>query len=416
MKKLVCKFLPMEPYDMRGLEEWLSAMAARGLHLVKIGESFARFEPGPAREGVRYALDVKDWADIDQERNELYAQAGWEYVTTFKRLYFVYRTADPDAPALHTDPVTQSFTFDRLLRRRLWALILLIPLTLFMFRNELSALIDNPWSPVYLFFLKTEGCLLYLALLVLYVANLVPLFRQRRALKKLQKRLADGIPLEEIHFRRRRVPWAVASWSPVVLMVCALALFIWNNPNAKQDLPDPEDWTFPHMTLEQVMEQTDVVNLIPENPYDAMLHPPTRRRSLLVPEQINIQQYGTARLEDGSAEECGIYLHLYRLRCPDTAPLLLRCIQEEELAWWRRYEKNTGEFYINSPLEEFSGFQRADHPTFDELTALTWRTEDMEECGKLYIGRAGDLVFTLSCSGPADIEHALELFAKEAAK
>ena len=97
MKKLVCKFLPMEPYDMRGLEEWLSAMAARGLHLVKIGESFARFEPGPAREGVRYALDVKDWADIDQERNELYAQAGWEYVTTLIRA-LLSRT--PTSPAL----------------------------------------------------------------------------------------------------------------------------------------------------------------------------------------------------------------------------------------------------------------------------------------------------------------------------
>ena len=163
MKKSVWNMLPVEPFDMRGLEEWLSAMAAKGLHLVKIGESFSRFAPGTPQEGVRYALDVKDSVDIDRERNNLYAQAGWEFVTTLKGLYYVYRTADPDSPALHTDPVTQSYTLDRLLRN-----------------PELSALIDNPWSPVYLFFRKTEGCLLYLAMVVVYAANLIPLFRQRR--------------------------------------------------------------------------------------------------------------------------------------------------------------------------------------------------------------------------------------------
>lgn len=413
MKKTVWNMLPVEPYDMRGLEEWLSAMAAKGLHLVKIGESFARFAPGPALPGVRYALDVKDWADVDRERNELYAQAGWEFVTTLKGLYYVYRTADPSVPALHTDPVTQSYTFDRLLRRRLWAQILLIPLILFMFRSELSALCDNPWSPVYLFFLKTEGCLLYLALLVLYAANLIPLFRQRRALKKVQKQLAGGVPLDEIHFQTRRVPRAVTDWVPLAFLFCLLALFIWKNPHAAQELPRPEDWSFPHVTLEQVMEGEDVVSLTAEDPHDAMLHRPARRRSLLVPEQIDFRQRGTALLENSSTQECGVVLHLYRLRFPDMAPLLLRCIQEDELTWWRRYEKHTGELYINPPLEEFSGFRSVDQSAFDQLTVLTWRTEDMDAPRKLYAGQTENLVFTLTCSGPADTDRALEIFAKE---
>lgn len=413
MKKTVWKMLPVEPYDMRGLEQWLSAMAAKGLHLVKIGTDFARFAPGTPRTGVRYALDVKAWGDIDKERNDLYAQAGWEFVTTLRGLYYVYRTADPSAPALHTDPVTQSYTFDRMLRRRLWALVLLIPLILFMFRSELSALFDNPWSPVDLFLLKTEGCLLYLALLVLYAANLIPLFRQRRALKKLQKQLAGGIPLDEIHFRTRRVPRAVADWASIAFLFSLLALFIWKNPHAARELPLPEDWDFPHVSLEQVMEREDVVNLTVKSPQETLLPYPTRRRSLLVPEQIDFQQRGAALLEDGGAQECGVYLHLYRLRFPDTAPLLLRCVQEDELAWWRRYEKNTGEFYINPPLEEFSGFRSVDHPAFDALTVLTWRTEDMDAPGKLYVGQVGNLVFTLSCSGPADVDRALEIFAEE---
>ena len=205
MKKAVWKMLPVESFDMRGLEEWLSAMAAQGLHLAKIGGSFARFQPGPPQAGARYALDITGPTDIERDRNEAYAQAGWDYVTTLRGLYYVYRTLDPDAPALHTDPVTQSFTFDRLLRRRLWALVLLIPLSLFMFRNELAALADNPWSPVLTFLLKTEGCCLYLVLLIFYIAALIPLFRQRRALKALRKQLADGIPLEDSRRWPRRV-------------------------------------------------------------------------------------------------------------------------------------------------------------------------------------------------------------------
>ena len=215
MKKAVWKMLPVESFDMRGLEEWLSAMAARGLHLAKIGESFARFQPGPPQAGARYALDITGPTDIERDRNEAYAQAGWDYVTTLRGLYYVYRTLDPDAPALHTDPVTQSFTFDRLLRRRLWALVLLIPLILFMFRNELAALIDNPWSPVLTFLLKTEGCCLYLVLLIFYIAALIPLFRQRRALKALRKQLADGIPLEDSRRGPERFLAPLARSAPV---------------------------------------------------------------------------------------------------------------------------------------------------------------------------------------------------------
>lgn len=409
MKKAVWKMLPVESFDMRGLEEWLSAMAARGLHLAKIGESFARFQPGPPQAGARYALDITGPTDIERDRNEAYAQAGWDYVTTLRGLYYVYRTLDPDAPALHTDPVTQSFTFDRLLRRRLWALVLLIPLILFMFRNELAALIDNPWSPVLTFLLKTEGCCLYLVLLIFYIAALIPLFRQRRALKALRKQLADGIPLEDSRRWPRRVPRAVANWGPIVFMAFALFVWIWNNPNAAQELPNPADWSFPHVTLEQAVGP-DVASLAAEDPYDFLLHWPALRRSLLVPEQIRWSQYGGALLEDGSRQECGIMLDLYRARFPDMSPLLLRCVQEEVLARWRQYEEHSGELHMNPELVEFSGFLPADRPGFDRLAVLTWRTADMDAPRKLYAGQAGGLVFTLACSGPADIDRALALF------
>ena len=68
---------------------------------------------------------------------------------------------------------------------------------------------------------------------------------------------------------------------------------------------------------------------------------------------------------------------------------------------------------MNPKLAEFSGFQAVDHPAFDELTALTWRTEDEETPRTRYIGRVGDLVFDLTCSAPADVGRALDIFAEE---
>ncbi len=62
---------------------------------------------------------------------------------------------------------------------------------------------------------------------------------------------------------------------------------------------------------------------------------------------------------------------------------------------------------------EFQGFREVDYPAFDQLSVLTWRTADMEVPQKLYAGRVGDLVFTLTCSAPADTDRALELFTKE---
>ena len=43
---LVKRYLPVEVFDMAGLAEWFSAMAAQGLHLVKLSENRAQFRQG----------------------------------------------------------------------------------------------------------------------------------------------------------------------------------------------------------------------------------------------------------------------------------------------------------------------------------------------------------------------------------
>lgn len=415
MSKVISKFLPVELYDMRGLEEWLSAMAAQGLHLAYLGQYVARFEPGPPRPDVRYALDViQDWDGFDPERNENYAEMGWDYVTTLNNLYCVYRSQDPSAPALHTDPVTQSYTFKWLLRRRFWWLLFIVPYCIFSLWKALSGLFINPWSALELLLLNTAAACLLLVFLICYVLLIIGFIRQWCAMRAIQKLLAGGVPLEDIRRRPRRVPRVFTDWGVLAFIVCFALIYGFNlRPQATQELSGPEDWRFPHVTLEQALSGEDVTGLIPENPYDAMLHPSTRSSSLLAPEQIYYQQYGNAIMADGSRQECGVMIDLYRLRFPDTAPLLLRCVQESRLAGWRRYEKISGDISMNPKLVEFSGFQDVERPGFDQLSALTWRTEDEASPQTLYAGRAGDLVFTLTCFGPADVHRALDIFTEE---
>ena len=111
---LIRKIIPVELFDMAGLEHWLSDMAAQGLHLVKLNHDTARFRRGEPVPGVRFGLEITGVSDIDRERNAAYQEAGWTYVTTLRNLYYVYRTERVDAPPLHTDPALQSQQWNKL--------------------------------------------------------------------------------------------------------------------------------------------------------------------------------------------------------------------------------------------------------------------------------------------------------------
>ena len=113
-RHVVRRLVPVDFLDLDGLELWLEAMAAKGLHLLKFRALFAQFQPGePAR--VRYHAEPTMERRRDAVSNPV-GELGWSYVGKLGYLA-LFRTADPDAPEFHTDPVTQSYTLDQLTRR-----------------------------------------------------------------------------------------------------------------------------------------------------------------------------------------------------------------------------------------------------------------------------------------------------------
>ena len=196
--KTVWKVTPVSLYDLAGLEGWLEEMACRGLFPNWVGSNFSSFSR-TGTPGARFRLESADGKERPEEdRLELYRESGWEYAdSVFLKLYFLYYTADPAAPELHTDPVTQGYSLDALARevkkqRRSYrvsqwlvlailALGIVLPLAL---RPQRAALL----------LLDYTGLMLFL------LAGFVWCWRSSertfRQLLDLHRRLENGIPLK----------------------------------------------------------------------------------------------------------------------------------------------------------------------------------------------------------------------------
>lgn len=117
---------PCPGYDFVGIEGWLERMARKGMFLDRDGFvfNFFQFQKGtPANIKFRLEanpkqspLDIKPLEDPDPEALALYEDFGWEYWGQYREFY-IYRSLDPDARELNTDPVVQAIGLDNVRKR-----------------------------------------------------------------------------------------------------------------------------------------------------------------------------------------------------------------------------------------------------------------------------------------------------------
>lgn len=118
---------PCPSYDVEGMEHWLEAMAQKGLFL--IGDGFfagiGAFEKA-APQAVKYRLEAApkhtsiwtdDGDDPDPEAVALNARYAWEYVAK-RGSFYIYRSSDPQARELNTDPEVQALTIQAVQKRQ----------------------------------------------------------------------------------------------------------------------------------------------------------------------------------------------------------------------------------------------------------------------------------------------------------
>lgn len=228
--KLVRKFLPVQLYDIHGMELWFEDMSAQGLILDSFGIRSAIFRVGDPEPGVRYRLEPMTYWDrsLDYEKNEAYAQEGWEYVDFISKYYYIYRCRDSSAPDLHTDPITQSLVFDRMFKRRLPVFLLLIPMRVFNYlslpfdiaKNGPQIMSEIRYSLVLIPWLEIINLLLIPWAIAVTAAFLWRTWK----IWQLRCRLKRGIPLDEGRRYPRSLVRSAASWC--FPAVCLLLIFL----------------------------------------------------------------------------------------------------------------------------------------------------------------------------------------------
>ena len=131
-KKRLYRRPPCPDYDVEGTESWLEDMAREGWLLAQDGIFFGvatfekdrpqtfRYRLAAAKEPTSFLSDSMGYPD--REEREVSAQLGWEYVGT-RGDFYIYRSADPAARELDTDPAVQALAFETVRKRQVSRLL-----------------------------------------------------------------------------------------------------------------------------------------------------------------------------------------------------------------------------------------------------------------------------------------------------
>lgn len=223
--KHIHRLPPCPVYDVEAFQSWLSDMARQGYLLDRDGffMGFANFEVAtPCQMSYRLqpaqnnksAFD--DGAPYDDEA-ELSEALGWDYVAR-KGDFHIYRSADPEARELNTDPDVQAMALKKV-RSRL--------------RSHL--LLSFFWVVVYpylaldgraLMVIATLGEWFALCTIVVLVWSLYGSLANIHRLKKLQKRLQLGEMLHEKTDWKKQSSRHYTSLAINIAVYCAFVISI----------------------------------------------------------------------------------------------------------------------------------------------------------------------------------------------
>lgn len=208
MGKIVKRLALDDSFAIGRNESWLSDMAQEGLHLRRYGRLFVYFEKG-APQDTKYRIDIFH-EQPSPEQLAVYRDCGWDYVARNGLFYTFCADGKADTTELHTDPVEQSYTMEKLNKRHKINLVIVsIAIVLFL-SMILSIYVFN--DEPFLYMINGQFVQQMLVVMVeLYVFYSV--IRNYLAISALKKSLAQGRPInhQADYKRARRVNTILAS-------------------------------------------------------------------------------------------------------------------------------------------------------------------------------------------------------------
>ncbi|WP_306009786.1 DUF2812 domain-containing protein [Bacillus sp. MMSF_3328] len=197
MGKIVRKLRPNDYWRIGEHESWFTDMAAEGLYLKKMGLRFAKFAKGEPKK-MRYRIDVSFSKKITSEQIDMYAESGWDYVTSYSYFHVFSSPAELHAPELHTDPAEQSYTLkalDEKYAQTAWTVTIMILLTFGM----LASIWFLDGTPT---LMMVEGNVLTQTILTIILGySAYNSLQAAISIRSLRKKLAEGKPIDH------HAPW-----------------------------------------------------------------------------------------------------------------------------------------------------------------------------------------------------------------
>ncbi len=322
-KREVTRIIPYSGYEIEALEAWLDEKAREGLLLKGITGPLAFFRRGaPSRTRFRIDLWDKKKEKRPEEVKALYEEYGWEYVDSMGKEFAIFKTDDPAAVELNTDPLVLRRSMEKgLLGRMIFWGVLLVFVGICLQREYVV------WQKFGLSYM-VEGAFESLVTVVLcgmaLLTALVQLCVEWRR-RKRRDALGEALP-QTVHTAKRARRRSVRAVLLVaILLVLNIGMRCGPDPDsrsfypisqAKEPLPFPllaevcpAEW---QAILDEPQESQERSR--PDNGY-------ALERSLLAPELILLRQTAPYVLEVGSGYICKNFYNVdyYRLRTQDLA-------------------------------------------------------------------------------------------------
>jgi hypothetical protein len=226
MNKTVHKLRPSDYWRIGEHESWFADMAAEGYHLKKMKLHFVQFVKGEPKK-MRYRIDVSMDKKIAQEQIQMYAESGWEYVTSYNYFHVFSSPVELNAPELHTDPAEQSYTLKDLDKKLamnasigLGALILMVGMLISILY------IDGNPTPTYLL---VEGMAIQQTILTFFIGfTSYTSLQAAISIRTLRKALLEGKSIDH-HApwkKRHRVNSTLAFFFTVIVGLTAIIPFV----------------------------------------------------------------------------------------------------------------------------------------------------------------------------------------------
>jgi hypothetical protein len=385
LSKIVRKLRPADYWRIGEHESWFADLAAEGLHLKKMGIHFARFEKGEPKK-MKYRIEVSLSKKMLSEQIQMYAESGWEYVTSYQYFHVFSSPVDRQAPELHTDPAEQSFTL-KALDKKLVMNASIATLGMILIIGMMSAIWFLDGTPT---IVMVEGGVMQQTILSIFLGYLAYTSLQAAiSIRTLRKDLNEGKPIDH-HApwkKHHRLHSMVAFLFTIVVGLSAIIPFVQLVKMDTKTLPEES----PHLPIVRLAEVEQNPALVRDETSYMSDNVDWGNRysyqwSLLAPVQYETDEIGLVPgklWEDKSGEYSpSIHTKVYQLNVAAMADHLVT-----DLIKRQAYDYN-----VEDVVE-------TKHPGFDRLMVHEQEDQDLKEV----FASKGKTVIYVRYHGDADI-------------